>query len=147
MHYPNGYQYSIITTNFRGYANLNNVTNGYQKSTYSFSGGVSPEPSSSAGLMSCGQPQNFLMLTLHGKTETTSASAQANIKGPVVGDYEVTTYLDVQSQIYSSCGTDIALNINNEVSLTGSGEGEITEDTVDQKITFVAGVQWQKCSS
>ena len=64
-----------------------------------------------------------------------------------MGDYQVTTNLDIISQIYSSCGSDLALNINNEISLTGSGEGEITEDTVDGKITFVAGVQWQKCTS
>jgi hypothetical protein len=38
-----------------------------------------------------------------------------------------------------------SLNINSEVDLAGTGKGVISEDSTDGQITFVSGIQWQKC--
>ena len=52
MWYPNGWQYSVLTTIFKGFASLDNRTTGYQQSTYAFSGRMSaPSQSSSPGFI------------------------------------------------------------------------------------------------
>lgn len=87
---------------------------------------------------------NSQSLTLY--PESAQVSTQASFSGPVSKDYTVTSNLDVTSTVWSPCGASTALNVNSQVRLTGSsGSGLITDDSIDGKVTFVVGVQWQTC--
>jgi hypothetical protein len=81
-------------------------------------------------------------------TESGQTTTSTTFKGPVDGNYEAVDNVDVTSTVWSPCGAPAALNINSQVRLTTSSttaQGQITDDSIDGKITFVVGVQWQKC--
>jgi hypothetical protein len=118
LQYPSGFQYSVLSTEFRGYASLGTGITGVQQATYYFSG------------------------------SSAQASTSTTFVGPTEGDYEVTDAIPFTSTIWSPCGAALPLNINSQVRLTSknsSSSGVLTEDSVDGKVTFVVGVQWQKC--
>ncbi|KAE8443987.1 hypothetical protein EG329_001116 [Mollisiaceae sp. DMI_Dod_QoI] len=117
LQYPSGFQYSVLGTTFRGYSDLTSGVTGVQSATYYFSG------------------------------SSTQASSSTTFKGPSSGDYEVSDNIPFSSTIWSPCGAALPLNINSQVRLTGpsTGSGLLTEDSVDGKVSFVVGVQWQKC--
>ena len=56
--------------------------------------------------------------------------------------------MPLTSTIWSPCGVTTALNINSQVRLTTTvpaANGVITDDSIDGKIAFQVGVQWQAC--
>jgi hypothetical protein len=121
LQYPSGFQYSVLSTQFRGYAYLSsaNVT-GTQQATYYFSG------------------------------STAQASTSTNFKGPQDGDYLVSDDIPFSSTIWSPCGQALPLNINSQVRLTKpsadtGSTGQLTQDSADGKVQYIVGVQWQKC--
>jgi len=119
LQYPSGFQYSVLSTEFRGYAALAAGVNGVQQATYYFSG------------------------------SSAQASTSTTFKGPSSGDYEVTDAIPFTSTIWSPCGAALPLNINSQVRLTetvAGASGLLTQDSIDGKVTFVVGVQWQKCT-
>jgi hypothetical protein len=118
LQYPSGFQYSIFSTQFRGYVGLDAGVSGVQKATYYFSG----------------QPNQV--------------SSQTSFTGPVSTDYSVSDNVPFTSTIWSPCGQALPLNINSQVRLTStksSATGILTDDSIDGHIKFVVGVQWQKC--
>lgn len=118
LEYPSGFQYSIFSQVYRGYVELDAGVTGLQEATYYFSG------------------------------ETAQTSTSTSWTGPINGDYEVIDDIPLTSVVWSPCGAPVALNINSQVRLSTSSttaSGQITDDSVDGKITFVVGVQWQKC--
>lgn len=87
------------------------------------------------------------------RTLTFTASAQAststNFKGPTNGDYAISDEIPFTSEIWSPCGAALPLNINSQVRLTSQkagASGLLTQDSIDGKVTYVVGVQWQKCT-
>lgn len=63
-------------------------------------------------------------------------------------DYAIEDDNNLSSTVWSPCGAPVALNIDSAVLLKSSiasASGQITDDSIDGKITFVTGVQWQKC--
>lgn len=116
LQYPSGFQYSILSTQFRGYAGLSAGVSGTQQATYYFSG------------------------------SSTQASTSTSFKGPTDGDYSVSDSIPFSSTVWSPCGEALPLNINTQVRVLGSGTGQLTQDSADGKVTFVVGVQWQKCN-
>ncbi|KAH8659181.1 hypothetical protein BGZ60DRAFT_382304 [Tricladium varicosporioides] len=118
LQYPSGFQYSVLGTDFRGYAALDSGVTGVQSATYYFSG------------------------------SSTQASTQTTFKGPFNSDYAISDKIPFTSTIWSPCGAALPLNINSQVRLTSTnvnGTGLITEDSIDGKITYIIGVQWQTC--
>ncbi|CZR61310.1 uncharacterized protein PAC_11206 [Phialocephala subalpina] len=116
--YPSGFQYSIFNTVYRGYVGIDAGVTARQQSTFYFSG------------------------------QSAQCSTGTNFNGPRSGDYSVTDSLTLSSTIWSPCGASTALNINSQVRLTSNNSqatGQITDDSIDGKITFVVGVQWQQC--
>lgn len=119
LEYPSGFQYSVLGTEFRGYAGLDAGVTGVQQATYYFSG------------------------------SSTQVSTSTTFKGPTDGDYEISDSIPFTSTIFSPCGAALPLNINSQVRLTStvtSATGELTDDSIDGKITYVVGVQWQTCT-
>jgi len=119
LQYPSGFQYSVLGTQFRGYAGLDAGVTGVQSALYYFSG------------------------------SSTQVTTSTTFKGPTSGDYEISDNIPFTSTIFSPCGAALPLNINSQVRLTStvsSATGIITDDSIDGKITFKVGVQWQKCT-
>lgn len=119
LQYPSGFQYSVLSTEFRGYADLQSGINGVQQATYYFSG------------------------------SSAQASISTNFKGPTNGDYAISDQIPFTSTIWSPCGASLPLNINSQVRLTSTKSGAsglLTQDSIDGKVTYVVGVQWQKCT-
>ncbi|KAF2679872.1 hypothetical protein K458DRAFT_313346 [Lentithecium fluviatile CBS 122367] len=121
IQYPGGFQYSILSADYRGYAAIQKGVTGTLKSTYYFSGS---------------QDQS---------------STEYNFVGPVNGDYLKHDQADSTSVVWSPCGANGMLNINSQVRLAQasgytSAQGLLTTDSTDLKFTQVVYVQWQKCT-
>jgi len=118
LRYPGGFQYSILNTVYRGYAGLDAGVTGVQSTTFYFSG------------------------------QTAQTTTSSTFKGPMDSNYATQDSVDLTSTVWSPCGANSALNMNSQVRLTSpnsAARGQITDDSIDGKITFVVGVQWQKC--
>jgi len=118
LKYPSGFQYSILGTQFRGYSKLDKGVTGVQSATYYFSGSSS------------------------------QAATSSTFKGPADADYEISDQIPFTSTIWSPCGASLPLNINSQVRLSSTSttaSGLMTEDSIDGKVTFQVGVQWQTC--
>ncbi|CAO2649870.1 Nn.00g011620.m01.CDS01 [Neocucurbitaria sp. VM-36] len=119
LEYPGGFQYSILSADYRGYAAIQKGISGTLKSTYYFSG------------------------------QTAQTSTEYGFTGPVNGDYLKHDEADSTSIVWSPCGATGMLNINSQVRLTStntSATGLLTTDSTDLKFTQVVYVQWQKCT-
>lgn len=118
--YPSGFQYSVFTADYRGYADLESGVSGQLKSTYYFSG------------------------------QSQQSSSQATFTGPLTGDYKKSDNVDQASTVWSPCGAEGALNVNTQVRLTSTNKkntGLLTTDSIDAKFTQVLHFQWQTCTS
>ncbi|CAG8960824.1 hypothetical protein HYFRA_00002361 [Hymenoscyphus fraxineus] len=118
LQYPSGFQYSILSTDFRGYASLGSGVSGVQSATYYFSG------------------------------SSTQAVTSTNFKGPTNGDYLISDEIPFTSTIWSPCGAALPLNVNSQIRLTSTNaasSGLLTQDSIDGKVTFQVGVKWQAC--
>ncbi|TAQ88240.1 hypothetical protein B7494_g3415 [Chlorociboria aeruginascens] len=119
LQYPSGFQYSVFSTIYRGFVDLDPGVSATQGSVFYFTSG------------------------------TSQCQTSTSFKGPVSGDYEVEDNLGLTSVIWSPCGSNpLPLNVDSSIllnSATATGTGEITDDSTDGKITFVVGVQWQTC--
>jgi len=116
--YPGGFQYSVLSADYRGYAALQKGVSGTLKSTYYFSG------------------------------QTDQASTEYDFIGPVTGDYLKHDQADSTSVVWSPCGAEGLLNINSQIRLTAtntSATGLLTTDSTDLKFSQVVYVQWQAC--
>lgn len=118
--YPGGFQYSILSADYRGYSSIQKGVTGTLKSTYYFSG------------------------------QTAQSSTEYSFIGPVTGDYLKHDEADSTSVVWSPCGASGMLNINSQVRLTSSNSsatGLLTTDSTDLKFTQVVYVQWKKCTA
>ncbi|KAF1955096.1 hypothetical protein CC80DRAFT_517280 [Byssothecium circinans] len=117
--YPGGFQFSVLSADYRGYAAIQKGVEGTLKSTYYFSG------------------------------QTDQSSTQYVFKGPVTGDYLKHDEANSTSIVWSPCGSTGMLNINSQVRLTSgtssSAQGLLTTDSTDLKFTQKVYVQWQAC--
>ncbi|KAJ4364091.1 hypothetical protein N0V83_009546 [Neocucurbitaria cava] len=119
LQYPGGFQYSILSADYRGYSAIQKGVSGTLKSTYYFSG------------------------------QTAQTSTEYDFTGPANGDYLKHDEADSTSIVWSPCGASGMLNINSQVRLTStnaSATGLLTTDSTDLKFTQVVYVQWQKCT-
>lgn len=118
---------------YRGYVDVDKGVTARQQATYYFSGRAYPHLCSSST-----KPN----------VETAQISSGNNMPGPRSGDYAITDSMPLTSTIWSPCGVTTALNINSQVRLTSTdanASGVITDDSIDGKIDFQVGVQWQAC--
>ena len=118
IHYPPGFQFSLFSADYRGYAQLDKGVNGTQKSTYYFSG------------------------------QTQQVSTETDFTGPMDQDYLFHDVAQSTSVVWSPCGAEGLLNINSQVRLTSNSKtasGELTTDSIDTKFTQILYLNWQKC--
>ncbi|KAK2747097.1 hypothetical protein FQN57_002352 [Myotisia sp. PD_48] len=118
LRYPGGFQYSIFSADYRGYAFLEKGVTGVQKSIYYFSG------------------------------QTQQAETNTTWVGPLDKDYTLHDETDHTSTVWSPCGANGALNINSQLRLSTTdrkARGMLTNDSLDASFKQVVHVRWQKC--
>lgn len=120
MHYPQGFQYSVLSSDYRGYIRLDRGVSATQRANYYFSGESSGD-----------------------------AATQTTLNGPIDQNYLISDDIPFTSTVWAPCGRVAALNINSEVRVNNSGNrqgaGIITTDSVDLKVEYIVGVQWRRC--
>lgn len=123
LKYPGGFQFSVLDSTYHGYAQLEKGVTGAFYSTYYFSQDASA-------------------------TTTTQTSISG---GGIWADGQVYTKNDqipTASYIYSPCGANGILNINNRIALTSSNSsasGSVTDDDATVAFTQQINLSWRAC--
>lgn len=119
LKFPQGWSFTILNVDYRGYASLDNRVRGTQRSGYFFEG------------------------------QFPSGALRSDLVGPFDDNYEVRDRLGLDTVVWSPCGVDRALNINTEVRVNNRsnprGSGLITTDNITGELTHVYGLQWRRC--
>ena len=119
MKYPQGWSWSVVSFDYRGYAFLDRNIEGTQKVSYYFQGG------------------------------SDDISLESTLDGPYDDDYHFRDEFDVLSLVWSPCGLERALNLNTQVRINNRrnrrGEGFMTLDSLDGAVVHRYGIQWRRC--
>jgi len=120
LHVPQGWQFSIYTSDFRGYVALDKGVHATHKSTYYFAG------------------------------DSKQASSQLDYDGVIEEDYLAHDEIAVSSRIWSPCGASAALNVASQLRLLKSGgasdaQGQMMNDSQDGHFEHKLGFQWRAC--
>jgi hypothetical protein len=116
MHYPQGWQYAVLSSQFRGYAQLDAGITGTHKSTYYFSG------------------------------EVDQVSATCDFRGPTARNYLVNAEIGTVawSPCASTYALNINSQLRLYSSKPGAS-GMLTNDSQDGKWRNILGFQWRHC--
>lgn len=125
LQYPGGFQFALLEATYHGFALLEEGITGSFISTYFFS-----------------QDADATSVT---RTEIEGGGLWA--EGQV---YTRQDQVPTASVIYSPCGAEGILNINNRISLRNAGDnpdafGSITDDDATVAFTQQLNISWQKC--
>ncbi|KAK4243441.1 hypothetical protein C7999DRAFT_36220 [Corynascus novoguineensis] len=124
LKYPSGFQFAVLESTYHGYAQLEEGVTGTFYSTYYFS---QDAPA----------------------TTTTQTSITG---GGLWADGQVYTKADqipTASYIFSPCGANGILNINNRIALSSSNSsafGMITDDDATYALTQQINIAWRSCA-
>lgn len=116
---PHGFQFSIMQTDYRGYAFLDAGLRGYHKATYYFSG------------------------------STNQLSRTKNFYGPMDEDYLITDEHIVASAVWSPCGTTAMLNLKQEIGIKpfgGDKMGLMDVASSDHKLEQIVHFAFRECT-
>jgi len=116
MNYPAGWQYSVMTSVYRGYVQMENGVSGLHKSTYYFQG----------------EEQQF--------------SSQASFRGPVDKDYVIADDIAMQSWSPCGESRSLNINSQVRLMTQFQGtSGQMTQDSEDGKVKQILNFQWRRC--
>jgi len=118
LHVPQGFSYSIVNLENRGYVQLDANMTSTAQSAFHFAG------------------------------RTKSVDFKLDFVGPVAKDYMTLNRVKVRDHVWSSCNATEALIINTQVLIEGGGansQGQMTVDSTDGKIEHKFGIMWKRC--
>jgi hypothetical protein len=120
LRYPNGWSYSIVSVDYRGYAQLPAGVSATQKANYYFAG------------------------------QTQQVSSESVFNGPYDNDYLSSDKIPISAYIWSPCGAISRGNVNAQVRLSGNAAAlsrgaQVTVDSIDGKVKQIYGLQWRRC--
>ncbi|MBU2712213.1 DUF4360 domain-containing protein [Zooshikella harenae] len=120
LNIPNGYSFTIVDVNYRGYASLDRHVKAMQQSRYFFAGFAQ------------------------------EARLRTNFQGPYDDNYLISDRLGLHSVVWSSCGAKEPVVINTELRVSNGryrrARGLITTDTIDGKLSHQYGIQFRRCN-
>jgi len=123
IHYPQGWQYTLYTTDYSGLADLQGGITAYQESDYWFAGFVNQK-----------------------------ATFKYTLVGPYTSKYTFTDTLASAGTVWSPCGAFTTLNINTQILLSsrdpaasGLFNTQVIDISVKTKYATKYGIRWQKC--
>jgi hypothetical protein len=119
LHVPSGWTYSVTSVDYRGYVQLDAGMKATLRATYSFDGVDILEP-------------------------------HRTFEGPVSKDYLVHDSTPIQTQgVQAPCGVVTPLGIDSTLQIVPrsnhTGEGQITIDSQDGKVTTIMGIELHHC--
>jgi len=123
LRYPGGFQMSVMDSTFHGYARLDDGVTAALITSYFFSQDASH-----------------------------SAHSRSELRGPEYRNgkiYEKKDVINTASVVWSPCGANGILNINNRIALSSNNrnaEGEISTDDATIKFTQKVAVAWRRCN-
>ena len=123
LKYPGGFQFSVLDSTYHGYAQLDAGVTGSFYSTYYFSQDASATTTTQTSITGGGQWAQGQVYTKHDQVPSASF-------------------------IYSPCGANGILNVNNRISLTSSNSqatGEVTDDDATVAFTQQIHLSWRTC--
>ncbi len=117
LRFPQGWSYTIVDVDYRGYVQLDRGTTGLQKTNYYFQG------------------------------QSSGPALQSTFSGPLEKDYHIRDSLALDAVVFSPCGLSRALNLNTQVRVSASGgrRAMMTTDSIDGQLTHRYGIKWQRC--
>ncbi|RKO90689.1 hypothetical protein BDK51DRAFT_25448 [Blyttiomyces helicus] len=120
VHLPAGWQYSVSTVDYRGFIQLDPNVIASQQSTYFFQGVLD------------------------------SVSAKSQWVGPQDGyNYAVQDSFTTTSTVLSPCGGSAVVGIDTQIFVDNSrnhqGQGQMTTDSIDSKVTQIYSFNWFQC--
>jgi hypothetical protein len=118
LDFPAGWSFSVLTVDYRGFADLEAGVSGQQQSSYYFQG------------------------------QGATARLATNFSGPTSRDYQIRDTLGLSAVVWSPCGAQRALNINTQVRLSAANRfarGILTTDSIDGAVRQIYGLQWRRC--
>ncbi len=117
LRFPNGWSFTVIDVDYRGYMNLERGTSGLQKTDYFFAG------------------------------QSMGPSLQSTFVGPADRDYNIRDSLLMSAAVWSPCGLTRALNLNTQVRVSASGgrRALLTNDSINGELTHLYGIRWRRC--
>ncbi|KAJ3409933.1 hypothetical protein HDV05_004155 [Chytridiales sp. JEL 0842] len=122
MRLPVGWQYSITTVDYRGFALLDQGVTATLSASYHFAGNGKP-----------------------------LRNARQYV-GPMDTDYVLRDTFGAGDVEWSGCGKGngaqgekLKMKINTAIALSGNGVGLLTRDAMDQKVSQVYGLSWRQC--
>ncbi|MCB0405599.1 MAG: DUF4360 domain-containing protein [Bdellovibrionales bacterium] len=117
LRFPQGWSFTIVDVDYRGYASIDRGATGTQKTNYYFQG------------------------------QRVGPSLQTTMRGPFDDDYHIRDKLGVDAVVYSPCGLSRALNLNTQIRVQarGSSQALMTIDSIDGELTHVYGLKWRRC--
>ncbi|KAF2272355.1 uncharacterized protein EI97DRAFT_385884 [Westerdykella ornata] len=124
LRYPGGFQYAVVDATYHGFARLDPGVTGTFLTTYFFSQDAS-------------------------KTSTTRYSIKGTEKLALGEVYTKTDQVETTATVWSPCGTNGILNINNRISLTSTdskASGELSNDDATVAFTQQLHVAWRPCT-
>jgi len=120
---PAGWQFSIASFNFRGFAAIDEGVSASHEATY----------------------------FLQGDRRQQKFSSTEN--GPAEKDYVYTDNIGISSAVWSACGVKRALSVNTVLRVWNTDKnrfpnsaGILTNDTIDGEIVQKYGITWRRCS-
>lgn len=123
LKYPGGFQFSIVESTYHGYAQLEKGVTGTFYSTYYFSQDASATTT----------------------TQTSISGGGIWEQGQV---YTKADKIPTASYIFSPCGANGILNVNNRIALTStnsSASGSVTDDDATVAFTQQVNLNWRTC--
>lgn len=119
LRYPAGWSYSVISFDYRGFADLDDGVSATQKVDYYF--------------------QGF----------SQTASLRTTLEGPYSDDYHFTDRFRLDAMVWSSCSATRAINLKTSLRVNnrrGGGSGIMTLDSLDGNVSHEYGLVWRRCN-
>ena len=121
VEFPQGWSYSVIGFDYRGYASLDHRVKGIQETSYYFQG------------------------------EEETKTFKTSLNGELDKDYLISDEIDADAIVWSECGANKSLNINSKIWLNNrrnrNGSGLLTVDSLDGTVNQKYHLRWKKCPS
>jgi hypothetical protein len=146
--YPGGFQYAVVDATYHGWARLDEGVTGSFITTYYFSqdAGTTVSPPTFSQQYTSINTKTMDWPSQQQTTRSSFTGGGALKEGQV---YTKQDSVETTATIWSPCGSNGILNINNRISLTSKNSqasGELSNDDATVAFTQQLHVAWKKCT-
>lgn len=123
LRYPSGFSFSVLQATYHGYVRLDDGVNA-----------------------------NFIASYYFSQDASHTATTRSTLRGPEFANgktYTKSDNVETSATVWSPCGANGILNVNNRIALTANsvnGTGEISNDDATLKFTQKLRITWRRCN-